>query len=141
MLPRFLGQSSFSQWSSVESHSATVLGRRSLGQAYSAKVTRPGPLVLGHAYSAKVTSSSFGPGCLGGPFSFGQGHSAKSTRTRPCLLGQSDQHLTRTRMSRRTILSRPSLFGQDHLVISVALGQGHSAKDKFIRPSSRTRPG
>ena len=119
MLPRFLGQSSFSQWSSVESHSATVLGRRSLGQAYSAKVTRPGPLVLGHAYSAKVTSSSFGPGCLGGPFSVGQAYSAKITRS-------SQSHSAKVTRPRTSSFGHQAVLGQDDSVSSIILGQADS---------------
>ena len=61
------------------SDSATPLG---LGHS---RMTRPS-LVLGHVYSAKMTSSSFGPGGFGGPFSVGQADSAKVTR--PKSLGQ-----------------------------------------------------
>ena len=101
-------------------------GPFSVGQAYSAKVTRPSPLVLGHAYSAKVTNSSFRPGCLGGPFSVGQADSAKFTRPSPLVLGHAH--------SAKVTRPGTSSFGHDTRTRSLV----HSAR--LIRTAIRIRP-
>ena len=71
-----LGHSRMTRLSFVLGHSRMTRPSLVLGHS---RMTRPS-LVLGHVYSAKVTSSSFGPGGFGGPFSVGQADSAKVTR-------------------------------------------------------------
>ena len=72
-----LGHSRMTRLSFVLGHSRMTRPSLVLGHS---RMTRLTSLVLGHVYSAKVTSSSFGPGGFGGPFSFGQADSAKVTR-------------------------------------------------------------
>ena len=141
MLPRVLGQSSFSQGFLVEGHSATVLGRRSLGQAYSAK---------GHSaksHSAKLIRTRMLPSGVG-QCSVGQScHSAKSHSAKPIRIRQNS--LGRSSFGQTTLGkahsdsyaakgSRPKLI-QPRVLGRRSLGgpfsvEGHSAK--LIRPRS-----
>ena len=75
--PLGLGHSRMTRLSFGLGHSRMTRPSLVLGHS---RMTRPTSLVLGHVYSAKVTSSSFGPGGFGGPFSVGQADSAKVTR-------------------------------------------------------------
>ena len=124
MLPRGVGQSPLGQISLSKAHSDSYAAKGSRPKFTRSKVTRPQFSVEGH--SAKVTSSSFGPGGFGGPFSVGQADSAKVTSS--LVLG----HVYSAKVT-------SSSFGPGGFDGPFSVGQADSAK--VTRPKrSRERP-
>ena len=87
-------------------------------------------LVLGHGYSAKVTSSSFGPGGFGRPFSVGQVTRPKVHSAEVFKESAKDHSAMSLGHLHRTRLSDSAMYSDS----AIALGLGHRTRTR-PRPS------